>query len=152
MRTPLLALPLWPRFSPDATTPQIQGARCAEYSLDAAKLTLAGGWIWTILPRTNEAFSRNGKVTAMNREVLRKTLLDILKQESWIETDNLTDDVNLRTDLKLDSVDLLSMALQAERTLGISIDSQDFEQVNTLGDLLSLLQAKLSSKPSAAAA
>lgn len=88
----------------------------------------------------------------MNREVLRKTLLDILKQESWIETDNLTDDVNLRTDLKLDSVDLLSMALQAERTLGISIDSQDFEQVNTLGDLLSLLQAKLSSKPSAAAA
>lgn len=88
----------------------------------------------------------------MDREALRTSLLDILKQESWIETDNLTDDVNLRTDLKLDSVDLLSMALQAERTLGISIDSQDFEHVNTLGDLLSLMQAKLSAKPSAAAA
>lgn len=88
----------------------------------------------------------------MEREVLRKTLLDILAQESWITGENLTDDVNLRNDLKLDSVDLLSMALQAERTLGISIDSKDFENVNTLGDLLDLLQVKLNSKPASAAA
>jgi acyl carrier protein len=88
----------------------------------------------------------------MEREVLRKTLLDILAQESWISGENLTDDVNLRTDLKLDSVDLLSMAFHAERTLGVSIDSQDFENVNTLGDLLDLLQAKLSAKPAVAAA
>lgn len=88
----------------------------------------------------------------MEREVLRKTLLDILAQESWITGENLTDEVNLRNDLKLDSVDLLSMALQAERTLGISIDSKDFENVNTLGDLLDLLQVKLNSKPVSAAA
>jgi acyl carrier protein len=88
----------------------------------------------------------------MDREVLRKTLLDILAQESWITGENLTDDVNLRNDLKLDSVDLLSMALHAERTLGISIDSKDFEHVNTLGDLLDLLQAKLSAKPVSVAA
>jgi acyl carrier protein len=88
----------------------------------------------------------------MERGELRQTLLDILTQESWVSSEGLTDDVNLRTDLKLDSVDLLSMALQAERTLGISIDSKDFESVTTLGDLLDLLQAKLSKKSSAKAA
>ncbi|MCE9529288.1 MAG: acyl carrier protein [Planctomycetales bacterium] len=88
----------------------------------------------------------------MERGELRQTLLDILTQESWVSSEGLTDDVNLRTDLKLDSVDLLSMALQAERTLGISIDSKDFESVTTLGDLLDLLQAKLSKKCSAKAA
>lgn len=88
----------------------------------------------------------------MERGELRQTLLDILTQESWVSSEGLTDDVNLRTDLKLDSVDLLSMALQAERTLGISIDSKDFESVTTLGDLLDLMQAKLSKKTSAKAA
>jgi acyl carrier protein len=88
----------------------------------------------------------------MERGALRQTLLDILTQESWVSSEGLTDDVNLRTDLKLDSVDLLSMALQAERTLGISIDSKDFESVTTLGDLLDLMQAKLSKKSSAKAA
>ena len=88
----------------------------------------------------------------MERGALRQTLLDILTQDSWVSSEGLTDDVNLRTDLKLDSVDLLSMALQAERTLGISIDSKDFESVTTLGDLLDLMQAKLSKKSSAKAA
>jgi acyl carrier protein len=88
----------------------------------------------------------------MERGALRQTLLDILTQESWVSSEGLTDDVNLRTDLKLDSVDLLSMALQAERTLGISIDSKDFESVTTLGDLLDLMQAKLRKKSSAKAA
>jgi len=88
----------------------------------------------------------------MERGELRQTLLDILTQESWVSSEGLTDDVNLRTDLKLDSVDLLSMALQAERTLGISIDSKDFESVTTLGDLLDLMQAKLGKKSSAKAA
>ncbi|MFN0016993.1 MAG: acyl carrier protein [Pirellulaceae bacterium] len=88
----------------------------------------------------------------MERGALRQTLLDILTQESWVSSEGLTDDVNLRTDLKLDSVDLLSMALQAERTLGISIDSKDFESVTTLGDLLDLMQTKLSKKSTAKAA
>jgi len=88
----------------------------------------------------------------MDRQALRETLLDLLEQETWERPDNLTDDVNLRTGLKLDSVDLLSVALQAERKLGISIDSQDFGSIHTVGDLLDTLQAKLAAKPQTKAA
>jgi acyl carrier protein len=88
----------------------------------------------------------------MDRQTLRETLLDLLEQETWERPEQLTDDVNLRTGLKLDSVDLLSVALQAERKLGISIDSSDFGNVATVGDLLDLLQAKLAAKSASKAA
>jgi acyl carrier protein len=88
----------------------------------------------------------------MDRQALRDTLLDLLEQETWERPEQLTDDVNLKTGLKLDSVDLLSVALQAERKLGISIDSQDFGAVQTVGDLLDLLQTKLAAKPQSKAA
>jgi acyl carrier protein len=88
----------------------------------------------------------------MDRQALRETLLDLLEQETWERPEQLSDEVNLRTGLKLDSVDLLSVALQAERKLGISIDSRDFGNVNTVGDLLDLLQAKLTARASSKAA
>jgi len=88
----------------------------------------------------------------MDRATLRATLLDLMQQETWESFEGVSDDVNLRTGLKLDSVDLLSMALHAERKLGISIQSQDFANVNTLGDLLDMLGAKLASQPQARAA
>ena len=60
----------------------------------------------------------------MDRQALRETLLNLLEQETWERPENFADDLNLRTGLKLDSVDLLSVALHAERKLGISIGSQ----------------------------
>jgi acyl carrier protein len=88
----------------------------------------------------------------MDRQALRETLLDLLEQETWERPEQLNDDVNLRTGLKLDSVDLLSVALQAERKLGISIDSADFGSITTVGDLLDTLQAKLAAKSQSKAA
>jgi acyl carrier protein len=88
----------------------------------------------------------------MDRSTLRSTLLELMQQETWESFEGISDDVNLRTGLKLDSVDLLSMALQAERKLGVAIHSRDFESVNTLGDLLDLLQSKLADKHRANAA
>ncbi|WP_425618973.1 acyl carrier protein [Anatilimnocola sp. NA78] len=88
----------------------------------------------------------------MDRATLRATLLDLMQQETWESFENVSDDVNLRTGLKLDSVDLLSMALHAERKLGIAIQSQDFANVNTLGDLLDMLTAKLATKQHSRAA
>lgn len=82
----------------------------------------------------------------MDRESLRKTLLDLVEQETWERPENLADSVNLRDGLKLDSVDMLSISLRAEEQLGITIDSSDFATVQTVGDLLDTLQCKLAAK------
>jgi acyl carrier protein len=88
----------------------------------------------------------------MDREQLRKTLLDVLEQETWERPENAGDKVKIREGLKLDSVDLLSVMLRIETQLGISLDSRDFEKVNTVGDLLTVLQSKLAAKPQSKAA
>lgn len=88
----------------------------------------------------------------MDREQLRKTLLDVLEQETWERPENAADNVKIREGLKLDSVDLLSVMLRIETQLGISLDSKDFEKVVTVGDLLSVIQAKLAARPQSKAA
>ncbi len=87
----------------------------------------------------------------MDRQALRETLFELLEQETWESTANLTEETNLKVEMNLDSVDLLSVALQAEHRLNISIEADDFTGVTTLGDLLDLLQAKLAAKSAKAA-
>ena len=87
----------------------------------------------------------------MDREKLRTTLLDLLEQETWERPESLPDDMKLREGLKLDSVDLLSVMLRVEQNLGISLDSRDFDKVVTVGDLLTVLQNKVSAQAKRAA-
>ncbi|HEX5104091.1 MAG TPA: acyl carrier protein [Pirellulaceae bacterium] len=83
----------------------------------------------------------------MDRQRLRTTLLDLLEQETWERPETFTDDVKIREELKLDSVDLLGVMLRAESTLGVSLDSRDFDKIATVGDLLDTIQRKLAAKP-----
>ena len=88
----------------------------------------------------------------MDRSTLRAQLLELMQLETFESLDGVTESTDLRTGLKIDSVDLLSMALHAERKFGVSIDSDDFEPVKTFGDLLDLLQRKIAAKQTAKAA
>ena len=88
----------------------------------------------------------------MDREQLRETLLDVLEQETWERPKDFSDKVKVREGLKLDSVDLLSVMLRVETQLGISLESRDFEKVNTVGDLLDVIGAKLAARPQTKAA
>ena len=83
----------------------------------------------------------------MDRQQLRNTLLDVLEQETWERPENLADDVKIREQLKLDSVDLLSVMLRVETQLNISLNSRDFEKVVTVGHLLDVIQSKLAAGP-----
>jgi acyl carrier protein len=92
------------------------------------------------------SFASSTKVPGMQREQLRQTLLDILEQETWERPERFDDNVKIRDELKLDSVDLLSVALRAETMLGISLDSRDFEKITTVGHLLTALEKKLAAR------
>jgi acyl carrier protein len=88
----------------------------------------------------------------MDREHLRTTLLDLLEQETWERPERFTDEVKIREGLKLDSVDLLGVMLRAESSLGVTLDSRDFDKISTVGDLLDTILRKLAAKSHSKAA
>lgn len=87
----------------------------------------------------------------MDRDTLRQKLLEILETETWQKYEHLDETANLRADLSLDSVDLISLVLRVQNDFGIDIDSQELETLVTVHDLLDLLQAKVAAVQARAA-
>ena len=87
-----------------------------------------------------------------DRETIRKTLIELLEADTGEKYSNLNDSANLREGLGLDSVDVVSIVSQIERHYRIRLAHQELEQLVTVNDLLSLLQAKLAATAESSAA
>lgn len=88
----------------------------------------------------------------MDRETLRQTLIELLEADTGERYPDLEESTNLREGLGLDSVDVVSIISQIERRFRIRLTQQELENLATVGDVLTLLQAKLAGGPEAAAA
>jgi len=86
----------------------------------------------------------------MDREMLRHTLLATLEENTGEKYSDLNDQVNLRTDLGLDSVDFVQLVIQLQSECGIVLETRELENIMLVGDFLNLLEAKLSAKEIAA--
>ena len=86
-----------------------------------------------------------------DRASIRRTLIELLEYDTGERYDDLDDNANLREGLGLDSVDVVSIVSQVERRFHIRMSQQDLETLETAGDLLDLLEAKLNVPPAAAA-
>ena len=86
-----------------------------------------------------------------DRDAIRKTLVELMEADTGETYTNVDDDKNLRTDLGLDSVDVVSIVSQVERRFRIRLSQQDLEKLVTVGDVLDLLQKKLSEADTKAA-
>jgi acyl carrier protein len=86
------------------------------------------------------------------RDQIRQTLVEIIENDIGQRFDDLQDSKNLREDLSLDSVDVVSIVSQIERHFRIRLSQQELEKLVTVGDLLDLLQRKLDVPPAPAAA
>jgi acyl carrier protein len=78
-----------------------------------------------------------------DRNLIRATLIELLEADIGEKFTDLSDEKNLRTDLSLDSVDVVSVVSQIERRFRIRLSQQDLEKLVTVGDMLDLLQSKL---------
>ena len=83
-----------------------------------------------------------------DRETIRRTLVELLEADTGERFADLDDGKNLREELGLDSVDVVSVVSQIERRFRIRLTPQELEQLVTVGDVLDLLEDKLT--PSAA--
>jgi acyl carrier protein len=87
-----------------------------------------------------------------DRETIRQTLVELLEADTGENYPDLKENLNLREELGLDSVDVVSIVSQVERRYRIRLTHQELEKLATVGDVLDLLQSKLATPPEAAAA
>ena len=88
----------------------------------------------------------------MDRKELSAVVLELLEKETGESYPALDDSTTLREGLNLDSLDMAGLVLHIESRLGIQIETELLEGINTVGDLLTMLQAKIATKASKQAA
>lgn len=88
----------------------------------------------------------------MDRQELRKTLVELLEDTTGENYPEVDDAQSLTDGLGLDSVDLFSLVVETQNRFQIKIASDELVDTETVGDLLDLLQAKLAPKSSSNAA
>ena len=84
-----------------------------------------------------------------DREMIRRTLIELIEADTGELHANLADELDLRAGLGLDSVDVVSVVSQVERRFRIRLSQQELETLTTVGNFLDLLQAKIDAAPGA---
>ena len=84
------------------------------------------------------------------RNEIRETLVELLESDTGEKYSDLDDGKNLRDDLGLDSVDVVSIVSQIERHYRIRLTHQELETLVTVNDVLNLLEQKLAATLEAA--
>ena len=79
-----------------------------------------------------------------DRAEIRQILVDLLEADTGEKHQDLADTSTLREGLGLDSVDVVSIVSQIERRFRIRLTQQELEKLVTVGDVLTLLEGKLS--------
>jgi acyl carrier protein len=78
-----------------------------------------------------------------DRETIRRTLVEMLEADKGEPVGAFDDAKNLREEVGLDSLDVVSMVSQIERQYRIRLSHEELQNLVTVGDVLDLLQAKL---------
>ena len=91
-------------------------------------------------------------ITMHTRESIRQVLIEILEADMGEKYTNVEDKANLREQLGLDSVDVVSIVSQVERRFRVRLTHQELEKLVTVGDVLDLLHSKVNAPPETSAA
>src|SRR5438105_6701529 len=87
-----------------------------------------------------------------DRQSIRQQLTQFLEEDTNAPQSDLSDAVNLRADLGLDSVDFVGIIMRIESHYRIRLTHAELETVATIGNLLDLLEVKIAEAATAPAA
>ncbi len=86
----------------------------------------------------------------MDRKALRQLLREMVESNTGEPVERMEDDTDLRAGLGLDSVDVVTLAIEIQDRLKVNLAVSDFENIPCVGDLLDLLLTRLGARPQAA--
>ncbi|MFK2892042.1 acyl carrier protein [Dyella flagellata] len=79
----------------------------------------------------------------MSDEDILSRLKDVLREMFEIDPARVTPDTHLFTELELDSIDAVDLAIQVQDMTGMRIKPEDFKTVRTVGDVVAAVRALL---------
>lgn len=77
-----------------------------------------------------------------DEEILEK-LREVLRDTFEIDPSRVTASAHLFTDLELDSIDAVDLAIQVQEMTGMRIRPEDFKSVRTVGDVIATVHTLL---------
>lgn len=69
-----------------------------------------------------------------------ETFRNIICNYVDIDPENITEDSKLRSDIGLNSFDMVNVAVDLESKYGVKIDSKEFSGLKTIGDLMKYIE------------
>jgi acyl carrier protein len=85
----------------------------------------------------------------MDRTALRQALLEMVENNLGEPVERFDESMSLRADLGLDSVDMITLLMEIQDRFRLRLAPSELEHVECAGDLLDLLQARLSYRAAA---
>lgn len=82
-------------------------------------------------------------IKAMNREEIEKTIKDILVADFEVDAAKLTPDVDLFTELDLDSIDAVDLVVRLQQEVKKKVDPERFRKIRKLRDVVDAVEALL---------
>lgn len=67
----------------------------------------------------------------------------ICKVQPGLDENKIVPAASLKEDLDIDSLDLVEISLALEDALGMSLPEEELEGINTIGDVVNLIEAKI---------
>lgn len=74
--------------------------------------------------------------------VLEKVKM-LLADQFGIDEDTITADTSFREDLNADSLDIVELIMALEEEFGITVEDEDAESVETVGDVVNAIKEKI---------
>lgn len=81
--------------------------------------------------------------TGIGDEDILLRLKGVLQETFEIDPARVTPDTHLFTDLELDSIDAVDLAIQVQDMTGMRIKPEDFKNVRTVGDVVATVRTLL---------
>ena len=70
-----------------------------------------------------------------------ETIRNIICNYVDIDPDEITESSKIRSDIGLNSFDLVNVAVDLENEYGISVDSKSFGGIKTIGDIMKYIES-----------
>lgn len=76
------------------------------------------------------------KTENLDRSAVLAIIVDLLHRLFEIEPEKITPEANLYTDLDIDSIDAIDLALEFKKQTGKQLTPEAFKQIRTVGDVV----------------